>query len=73
MLKQTKTDRINEWLNDHPVLGLAGIVLTFALLGAVAWTTQSYMEAKAFNRVTGSNVSTLDAMFIELRVQESSR
>jgi hypothetical protein len=72
MLNQTKTDRINEWLNDHPVLGLVGIVLTFALLGAVAWTTQSYMEAKAFNRVTGSNVSTLDAMFIELRVQESS-
>ncbi len=42
----------------------------FIVLGMFLWITASYMEAQAFNRVTGKNVSTWDAMFIELRVQE---
>lgn len=34
-----------------------------------AWVVLSTMEAASYNRVTGSNVSTWDAMFIDLRVQ----
>lgn len=34
------------------------------------WVVQSSMEASAFNRATGKSVTTWDAMWIELRVQE---
>jgi len=34
------------------------------------WVVASYFEARAFNSVTGKNVSTADAMFLRLRVQE---
>jgi hypothetical protein len=37
------------------------------------WVFTSNMEAKAFNNATGKNVSTWDAMWIELRVQEGAR
>lgn len=48
----------------------------FALLCVLlvgGWLGQSYFEARAYNRVTGKNVSMFDAMFIELRVQESAK
>lgn len=44
---------------------LAGLMLTIGF-----WVFVSAMEARAFNRATGSNVSTWDAMWIELRVQD---
>lgn len=34
----------------------------------IGWILLSHFEARAFNRVTGAEVSTWDAMFIELRV-----
>jgi hypothetical protein len=34
-----------------------------------SWVVQSFFEARAFNNATGANVSTWDAMWIELRVQ----
>lgn len=34
-------------------------------------TLPNDVEARAFNRVTGGNVSTWDAMFVSLRVQEN--
>lgn len=36
------------------------------------WIAQSYFESKAFERVTGKQVAVIDAMFLSLRVQESS-
>jgi hypothetical protein len=42
----------------------------FALVLA-AWVIQAWQEARAFERVTGRHVSTLDAMFVDLRVQEA--
>lgn len=41
------------------------LILTIMLL---SWPIQSYFEAKAYNNVTGKNISTWDAMFLELRV-----
>lgn len=32
------------------------------------WVGKSYFEAKAYERVTGKEVSTWDAMWLELRV-----
>jgi multisubunit Na+/H+ antiporter MnhB subunit len=54
------------WLMVAAVIG--AIVLSLA-----AWVVPSYFEAQAYNRVTGSNVSTWDAMWIELRVQGGSK
>lgn len=53
----------------HP-FWLGGLLLLVVLAFAVLchWA-QSYFEAAAYNRATGSNVSTWDAMWIELRVQ----
>lgn len=45
---------------------LAIVLAAGACLGASVWAAK--MEAEAFNRLTGSNVTTWDAMFVELRV-----
>ena len=45
------------------------IILIFAIPTIGIWAFRSSMEAKAYNRVTGSNVTTWEAMWIELRVQ----
>lgn len=50
---------------------LIGIAFVGILIGA--WFLRSYMEAQAYNRVTGENVSAWDAMWIELRVQSGPR
>lgn len=44
---------------------LAGVLL----LGFGIWVGRSHFEARAYNHVTGKNVSTWDAMFLDLRVQ----
>lgn len=50
------------------LLILAACIFILALsFGAFA--VAAYFEARAYNNVTGSNVSTWDAMFIDLRVQ----
>lgn len=50
------------------------IIILIALSIPVGiWVFRSAMEARAFNNVTGKNVSTWDAMWIELRVQEQSQ
>ena len=48
-------------------------VVTFLIVcGAIfGWVfTLAHFEAKAYNRVTGSNVTAWDAIFLEFRVQE---
>jgi hypothetical protein len=60
-------DRIAEWF--FPVaLVVASLLLVFGI-----WWASSYAEARAYSRITGSNVSTWDAMFVELRVQEGAK
>lgn len=49
---------------------VAFILLILSL--PLTWIFQSYFEAKAFNEVTGKNVTTWQAMWIELRVQEGA-
>ena len=50
---------------------LAGIAIFFLLIGI--WVVSSHFEAQAFKRATGKDVSTWDAMWIELRVQEGTK
>jgi hypothetical protein len=44
--------------------------LSMLVVGIGIWIGASHFEAKAFNELTGSNVSTKQAMFIQLRVIE---
>lgn len=37
------------------------------------WVFLAKMEANAYNRVTGANISTWDAMWIQLRVDGKSK
>jgi len=46
------------------------VVVVSALLAVSLRITHSYFEAKAFNRVTGQNVSTWDAYWLELRIDD---
>lgn len=50
------------------IIWTVGILLIVAFLIGM-WVFTSSMEAGAYNRATGSDVSTWDAMWIELRVQ----
>lgn len=43
------------------------------LIAGFIWVFSSNMEASAFNSVTGKSVTTWQAMWIELRVQEPSK
>ncbi len=45
-----------------------GVILIIGI-----WWFQSAMEAAAYNRVTGKDISTWDAMWVELRVQEGAK
>lgn len=61
-------------LPDFGDAGFAVALLAamFAFVGA-SWVGGSYMEARAYERVTGQHVSTLDAMFLDLRVQSAPK
>lgn len=62
-----------ETAEKHPgcLLWVMMVLAFFAGIGI--WIGASAMEAKAYNNVTGSNVSTWDAMWIELRVQDAPK
>ncbi len=62
-----------KWIEEHPVASLVCFALSLIGLTVGAWISSSYFEARAYNRVTGAHVSTFDAMFIELRVQEGPK
>ena len=50
----------------------AAFYATWVLIALTLWIGASHLEANAYERVTGKHVSTWDAMFLELRVQEPS-
>lgn len=52
---------------------MAKIYGTTILVMLLLWLVHSYFEARAYNRITGSDVSTLDAMFLQLRVSETPK
>lgn len=48
---------------------VGGLLLLLGCLAMTPWVISSYFEATAFNHATGADVSTWDAMWIELRVE----
>ena len=60
-------------MNKNDFFWLQVLVVSACIVGFIAfWAIASSFEAAAFNRVTGKNVSTWDAMWVELRVQDSA-
>lgn len=59
--------------NDDPVWVIVAACVIVVGLSIGGWWLQSYFEAQAYYRVTGKRVSTWDAMFLDLRVQESAK
>lgn len=55
------------------IMQLAVLTLACIIVLIGIWAGASYCEARAYNNITGKNVSTFDAMFVQLRVQESPR
>jgi hypothetical protein len=49
------------------MLAFAGIVILLVLGGYIL---KSYFEAKTFNELTGRNVSTWQALFVQLRIDD---
>lgn len=47
------------------------ILLAILAIPAGIWVFQSAMEARAYEHATGVKVSTWDAMWVELRVQNA--
>lgn len=66
-------DWLEEWWDEDPARGgfVAMVVCLAILLGC--WVFYSANEAAAYERITGKKVSTWDAMFVELRIQESAK
>jgi hypothetical protein len=53
-------------VSDGKALILSGLALAVVL--SAVFLISAHFEAAAFNRVTGKHVSTLDAVFLDLRV-----
>jgi hypothetical protein len=51
-------------------IGTAVAILSLIIAG---WVGFSHFEAKAFNEATGKHVTTVQAMFLQLRIQEPSK
>lgn len=51
-----------------------GAILAFVFLVSLTlcgWVVYSYFEARAYNRVTGADITTAEAMFLQLRVESN--
>ncbi len=59
------------------VLAIFGVVLglLFVLGGLiyVSWVLPSRFEARTYRKLTGKQVTTWDAMWLELRIQEQAK
>ena len=47
---------------------LTKVAIALILIAVSIWLVRSHMEAEAFSRITGEQISTWDAMWVELRV-----
>jgi hypothetical protein len=61
-------------LTDRQTLCVYFGIIAAVVFGLFAvWVGSSYFEASAYRRLTGKSVTTWDAMWLELRVQEQAR
>ena len=56
--------------DKQEILAVVVILVFFTLIAFGGWVGQSYFEARTYTRLTGRNVTTWDAMWVDLRVIE---
>jgi uncharacterized membrane protein len=64
-------DKFEDWANKsdaNKAKAFCLILVAPAMIGVAMWIIGASMEAAAFNRVTSSEVTTWDAMWLQLRV-----
>jgi len=49
---------------------ILGFAVAILLITLAAWVGFSHFEARTYTRLTGHEVTTTEAMFVELRVME---
>lgn len=57
-----------KWDERRNGLAVVGMLVVSAIL---FWIVPSYFEARTYSRLTGAKVTMWDAMWVDLRVQES--
>lgn len=57
-------------LNKEEMLMIALLVFGISL-APIAWVIKSHFESSTYNKLTGANTTTWEAMWVELRVQSS--
>lgn len=55
------------------ILISVGFGLLIGVIGFVGAIIEAHIQAKAYNRVTGANVSWWDALWLDLRVSDKSK
>jgi len=58
---------------DREALALSALTVVVFLGLAAFWVLGAYLEARTYRRLTGAEVTTWDAMWVDLRVQEGVR
>ena len=66
MVRPNKTREPEDESGIHHAVWMILIVVVLLGLYLIAWVGMSHQEAAAYNRLTGANVSTWDAMWIQL-------
>lgn len=59
---------MSDWFINNPIKATIVIFLFGLIISIVSWLVKSKMEAEAFSRITGEQITTWDAMWVELRV-----
>ena len=63
-------------MDDSTKNGIWMLILGFIVAGALYapfWLIRSYNEARVFQKLTGKQVTTWDAMWVDLRVMEGTK
>lgn len=73
----TATEKTSEQNRPAPIRSSVWFCITaiaaILLAPPAIWIVKSYFEARAYNRLTGAHATTWDAMWVELRVQDSPK
>lgn len=58
---------------DRELAWVVSVIAAFFVLLGCFFVFAAHKEAETYNRLTGAHVTTWDAMWVELRVQEGTR
>ena len=66
-------ERMISWAARHPMSWLFVCLMLLVSLACASSVLDAWVRAAAYERVTGKKVSTWDAMFLRLRVEDEAK